>query len=171
MPVENIVMENVRIIYRNFAGREGRFNQEGDRNFAVLLDDKVAKQLEKDGWAVRWLKPRPDDEEQHRQPILPCSVKYRDRSGRPVRAPRIIMVTSRGRTNLSETEVEILDWADIINVDLIVRPYEWNMGGNGGLKAYVQSMYVTIREDELERKYADLDMIPSRSGRVDEPPF
>jgi hypothetical protein len=164
-------MENVRIIYRNFAGREGQFNQEGDRNFAVLLDDKTAKQLEKDGWAVRWLKPRPNDEDQVRQPILPCSIKYRGRSGRQVRAPRIVMVTSRGRTNLTENEVEVLDWADIVNVDLIVRPHEWSVSGNTGIKAYVQSMYVTIREDELERKYADLDHIPSRSGRVDDPPF
>jgi hypothetical protein len=67
------------------------------------------------------------------------------------------MVTSRGRTNLGEAEVDLLDWADITNVDLIVRPYEWTVSGKSGIKAYLQAIYVTIEEDALELKYADLD--------------
>ena len=67
------------------------------------------------------------------------------------------MITSRGRTNLDESTVEMLDWADITNVDLIVRPYEWSVSGKTGIKAYLQSIYVTVEEDELERKYSELD--------------
>lgn len=157
-----ILMEGVRIIFRNFTGREGQYNREGDRNFAVLLDDKIAGDLHNDGWNVKWLKPREDDEEQESQAYLQVSVNFK---GRP---PRIVMITSRGRTNLSEDEVEVLDWADIENVDLIVRPYEWTVNGRGGIKAYLQSMFVTIREDALELKYADLDQLPARAGRTDD---
>lgn len=166
-----VIMEGVRIIFRNFAGKEGQFNQEGDRNFCVLLDPDVATKMAVDGWNVRSLNPRVDDDEEvvEAQPYLPVSLKYRGRKG-PVRTPpQVFVITSRGRTRLGEDEVELLDWADIINVDLIVRPYEWSVNGKGGVKAYLASMYVTIQEDPLARKYAELEEAAMpRGGRVDE---
>ena len=147
-----VLMEGVKIIFRNFAGKEGQYNREGDRNFAVLLDDDVANAMAEDGWNVKWLKPREDaDEGETDQAYLQVSVNFK---GRP---PRIVMITSRGRTNLDESDVEMLDWVDIQNVDMIVRPYEWAVNDKTGIKAYLQSIYVTIEEDELERKYSDLD--------------
>lgn len=146
-----VLMEGVRIIFRNFAGKEGQYNREGDRNFAVLLDDAVATAMAEDNWNVKWLKPRPEDEDEAPQAYLPISVNFK---GRP---PRIVLITSRGRTNLDETTIETLDWVDIINVDLIVRPYEWTVNQKSGVKAYLQSIYVTIEEDPLEIKYSELD--------------
>lgn len=148
-----VLMEGVRIIFRNFAGKEGQYNREGDRNFAVLLDDPTAEKMAADGWNVKWLRPREDaEEEETPQAYLPVSLNFS--KGRP---PRVVMITSRGRTNLDEDTVDLLDWADISNVDMIVRPYEWQVSGKTGIKAYLQSIYVTIEEDELERKYAELD--------------
>lgn len=156
----SVVMENVRIIFRNFAGKEGKYNREGDRNFGVLLDDDIAEAMAKDGWNVKWLKARDEDEQE--QAYLSVAVNFK---GRP---PRVVMITSRGRTPLSEDDIEILDWADISNVDLIVRPYAWAVSGKTGIKAYLKSIFVTINEDALELKYADLDQLPTRSGQVDE---
>jgi len=148
---KTVLMEGVRIIFRNFAGKEGKYNREGDRNFAVLLDDEVAEAMAADNWNVKWLNPRGEDEEETPQAYLPVSVSYK---GRP---PRVVMITSGGRTNLDETNIEMLDWATIVNVDLIVNPYEWLVNGKSGIKAYCQSLYVTIEEDELEKKYRELD--------------
>lgn len=145
-----VLMEGVQIIFRNFAGREGQYNREGDRNFAVLLDEKVAHDMAEDNWNVKWLRPRNEEEGEAPQAYLPISVNFK---GRP---PRIVLVTSRGRTNLDESQVETLDWVDIINVDLIVRPYEWTVNQKSGVKAYLQSIYVTIDEDPLEIKYSEL---------------
>jgi hypothetical protein len=153
MPVQDntVLMEGVRIIFRNFAGKEGQYNREGDRNFAVLLDEKVAAAMAEDNWNVKWLRPRSEEEDDGPQAYLPISVNFK---GRP---PRIVLITSRGRTNLDEGQVETLDWVDILNVDLIVRPYEWTVNGKSGVKAYLQSIYVTIEEDPLEIKYSDLN--------------
>lgn len=154
MPTDNtVLMEGVRIVFRNFAGKEGQYNREGDRNFAVLLDDKVADAMAEDGWNIKWLKPREDAEEgESEQAYIQVSVNYK---GRP---PRVVQITDRGRTNLDEHSCEVLDWVDIKNVDLIIRPYAWDVNGKTGIKAYLQSIYVTIDEDELEKKYADLDI-------------
>jgi hypothetical protein len=154
-----VVMEGMRIVFRNFAGKEGQYNREGDRNFGVILPPDVAEQMLADGWNVKYLKPREEDEDGEETPWLSVSVNFD--KGRP---PTILMITSRGKTKLDEDNVEQLDWVDIAQdengqpkVDLIVRPYHWDVSGRSGIKAYLQSMYVTIDEDDLARKYAELD--------------
>lgn len=72
---DSVVMEGVRIIFRNFAGKEGMYNREGDRNFGVLLDDDVAEAMAKDGWNVKWLKARDEDEEE--QAYLSVAVNFK----------------------------------------------------------------------------------------------
>ena len=147
--LQPIVLEDCRIIFRNFSGEEGRFNAKGNRNFNVLLDDDVAEAMLKDGWNVKYLQPR--EEGDLPQARLEVSVKYG--KGAP---PRVILITSRGKTPLDESMINILDWAEIEHVDMIVRPYEWEVSGKTGVKAYLKSIYVTIREDELEKKYIDV---------------
>jgi hypothetical protein len=160
-----ILMEDARIIFKNFAGKEGKYNREGDRNFCVLLDEDMAKELDEDGWNVKALRAREEGDPD--QPYLQVTVSYK---GRP---PKVVMITSRGRTDLSEDEIELLDWADIRQVDLIVRPYHWVVSEKSGIKAYLKSIFITIEEDALDLKYADVDYIdpeaiPARAGRVEE---
>jgi hypothetical protein len=153
---ENIVMEGVRILFRNFSGKADRYNREGDRNFSVILEPKVAAAMERDGFNVKTLQAREEGDDP--QQVLKVVVKYRNLAGEKIKPPRVVMITSRGRTNLGEDEVGALDWADITNVDLIIRPFEWKMSeGRTGISAYLQSIYVTIQEDPLEAKYAELD--------------
>lgn len=144
-----VVIENARIIFRNFAGKEGMYNREGDRNFSVLLPPEMATEMAADGWNIKTLKPREEGDEP--TPYITVSVSFK------VRPPRIVQITSRGRTDLGEDECELLDWVDIANVDLIVRPYEWVVNGKTGIKAYLKSIFVTINEDPLELKYADIE--------------
>lgn len=141
-----VTIEDAQIIFRNFEGKEGQYNRKGDRNFAVILPPDVAEVMAQDGWNIKSLKPREEGEEGAL--YLPVAVNFTNRP------PRIVMLTSRTRTNLDESSVELLDYADIEKADLIVNPFNWEANGKQGVKAYLKSLFVTIAEDELERKYA-----------------
>lgn len=138
-------IEDAQIIFRNFAGREGQYNQEGNRNFAVILEPDVAEEMAADGWNVKQLRPREEGEEGAF--YIQVAVKF------DVRPPRIVMLTPDSRTVLDEDTVEVLDSADIETVDLIATGYEWSVNGKSGVKAYLQSLFATLAVDDLERKY------------------
>jgi len=142
------MIEGARLVFRNFAGAEGQYNREGDRNFSVILDDETASRMLADGWNVKYLSPREGDEDAVETPYIQVTVSFKNRP------PNIMLITSAGRTHLSEDNVAILDWADIRTCDLVARAYEWTVNGKSGIKAYLKTMFITIEEDELERKYA-----------------
>lgn len=143
---KTFMVEDARLVFRNFSGKEGQYNREGDRNFSVILNDEVAKLMLKDGWNVKYLASRDEGDED--TPYIQVAVSYKNRP------PHIVMITSTARTNLTEESVEVLDYADIALCDMIARAYEWEVNGKTGIKAYLQSMFVTIEEDALQRKYA-----------------
>lgn len=157
---ERPVFEGCKIIFRNFKGEQTQFNRAGDRNFCVVIEDlEVAKRLADDGWNIKYRPPL--DEGDKETAYLPVAVSF---SNVP---PSIVMLSSKGRTRLDESTIDILDYAEIENVDIIVNPYNWSVNGKSGVKAYVKTMYVTIHEDELALKYAHLDT----NDPVDDIPF
>lgn len=152
-------LEDHRVIFRNFSGRPGPFNNDGDRNFSVCIDDpKEAQELEKEGWNVKYLRPREDGDAA--QAYLQISVSYNNFP------PEVYMMTSRGRSRLTEDTIELLDQADYESVDVIIRPYNWEVAGKTGRKAYLKKLYVRIEEDDLDMKYQDVEDVPTRAGRT-----
>lgn len=143
----NLSIENAKIIFKNFSGKETKYNREGNRNFCVIIDDPdTAQKLIDEGWNIRLLAPRDESEEPRHYTQIAVSYKFAE--------PKVISITSRGQVMLDEDSIESLDYQDIKTCDIVVRPYEWEVNGKTGIKGYLKAMYVTIDEDEFASKYA-----------------
>ena len=152
--LDTLFIENadMPMFMRNFKGEQRRYNAEGQRNFCLFIDDELAERLLEEGWNVKRLKPREDmDEGDTPQAYLQVKVNF---GGRP---PRIVMISSSGKTVVTEDSVAVLDRAELKNVDVLINPYVWEVEEKTGVKAYLKTLYVTLVEDELERKYANWD--------------
>jgi len=78
--------------------------------------------------------------------------------------PLAVLISSKGRTQLGEDMISLLDNAELAVVDMIIRPFDWDVNGNQGRTAYLHSIYATLAEDELSLKYAE-----TKEDDVEEP--
>ena len=148
--IANISVENARILFKNFSGKPTKFSPEGKRKFCLIIDNDIAEDFKNIGWNIKYLKPRDPDEDP--QAYLEVAVSF------DTYPPNIFLISGGKKTKLSEDTVNVLDYAEIENIDLIVRPYVWTMPtGISGVKAYLKNMYVTLVENEFEAKYRDLE--------------
>ena len=141
-------IDDARIIFRNFSGIGSKFNREGDRNFAVVIDDEEIKDaLVKDGWNVKIKPPRDVDDIPFM--YLPVKVKFNDHG------PNVYLKSGDNVVKLHEETVSCLDDVDIIGVDLDVRPYDWEVNDKSGRTAYLQAIHVTQRIDRFAERYVE----------------
>jgi len=141
--VGNITLEGAKLIFRNFAGNPDDYNKQGGlRTTGVLIPNDLAEEMKEEGWNIKYLKPRdPQDEP---QAFLTVKCKFGKIK------PTIYICTEHGKTLLDEDSVESIDYAEIRDVDIVIRPYEYEPGC---ISAYIKTMYVNIVEDVFADKY------------------
>lgn len=158
---------NAHIMWKNFKGEEREFNKEGDRNFAILLDEEQAEEMLAQRWNVKPMKRRDPDEPQMFSLKVAVNFKYR--------APMIYLGSNidhetgmgRNKSMLTEGLVEVLDRLEAGRVDLTIVAYDWRLkNGAEGRKAYLQTLYFNMYEDDLMRAYAEVQEVPVLGGDV-----
>ena len=149
-----LIIDDARIIFRNFSGTESKYNRKGDRNFALVIDsqeicDALIKDVNKYG--VSWnVKIRPPREEGDTPFIyLPVKVRFNDRG------PAVYLKTGESINKLDEESVAILDDIDIRSVDLDIRPYDDIINERPFRAAYLQSIHVVQEIDRFAARYTD----------------
>ena len=153
--IPNIQIENAEVLpgtFRNFSGKPGKYNRNGDRNFNIIITDhKFAQQLIDDGWNVRILPPRNDDEEARYR--LQITVNMKTVEGVP--PTKVFTYTGNKKLQLTEETIGTLDWANYKYADLTIHPRVWiDDDGSEHVKAYLREMHVVIEPDKWAEKYA-----------------
>lgn len=146
MVKNSVTIVGARIIFKDFSGEKSKFNN--DRTFCVVLEKELAEQMKADGWNVKFLEPRNEDETGLY--FIQVKVKY----GRVT--PQVVMISGGKKKSLDEDTIHLLDFARFSNVDVKFRPYNYEVRGTVGVKAYLSCLWVTLEEDELEAKYKDI---------------
>lgn len=152
-PRNILQIDDARICFRNFRGEEGKYNREGDRNFALVIpDSEMAEALQNDtnqygaSWNVKIKPPREEGDEPFI--YLPVKVKFNERG------PIVYLRSGGNRVKLDEESISMLDDIDIRSVDLDIRPYDSEINGRPFRSAYLQSMCVTQDIDRFAARFA-----------------
>lgn len=149
-PRDILQIDDARITYRNFSGIGSKYNREGDRNFAVVIEDEeTANELIERGWNVKIKPPREEGDSPFM--ILPVKIKFNDRG------PNVCLITGDRKNELDEDTIDCLDNIDILGVDLDIRPYDWKVNGKVGRTAYLRAIHVVQEVDRFAERYRDRD--------------
>ena len=144
-----INISDAKFIFRtNFKGVPGPYNNEGERNFNVVLDGEALQQALDYGMNVKTTKPRDGYD-----PVSYIKVNV----GYKYRAPIAMLINSHVKRNLTEQTIGLLDDYEFEHIDLVIRPNRWRRpNGDSGVNAYLQAIYATVVEDPFANKYYDV---------------
>lgn len=136
--------------FKNFGGKPGRYNREGDRNIAISLDEETALRLEDEGWPVRKKEAREEGDE----PLYFLAVKIKFKSQGARMDPEIWKGVSADNMVLqSEEDLFKLDNDEIENFDIVIRPWCRDDNGEWKVTLYLSQAWATIKTSRLARKY------------------
>lgn len=144
---DNEILEHVQIgrgSYRNFGGVKTTYNKTGERKFSVFLPQEVADYMEEVGWYIKHKPPYREGDDPQNQ--LDIAVSY-DTKGGKFQPPVIRLTSWDGKeTFLNEETAGILDSTDIEDATVEIRPYNYDVDGKTGCKAYLKEMTVVARK-------------------------
>lgn len=148
-----IAIENTNFIFAtNFAGdpERDRFGSDTRKANVIIPDHEQAMDLMDAGFNVRSTKPKPGEEDEF-VPVYFVSVNVNYDTDWP---PKIYLVSGDAEPRLlDEDSIDILDKCYVLNVNVVLNPYQNQRNGRSSL--YVRTMYVEqdIEDDPFAHRY------------------
>lgn len=165
-PLPNLVLENAQILFCNFSGRERQYNEEGKRNFNVIIDESMVKDLLKDGWNIKSYIRNKGTEDEEVTYHLQVKIEFEPKN-EYFKPPRIIVIRGEGenevRKSLTKLTVNQLDWMKIKHIHCVIHPSQWD---TNKYSAYCDTLYAYVEGNPIEEKYGYVD-----EGDEEEIPF
>lgn len=143
-----IRINGAKLTHRNFEGRKHDYNVKGQRNFSVIINsEELAEDLIKEGWKI---KSKPPKEEGDRPfTYMPVNIFFNDFG------PDIFIESGDNVFQLYEDTVHRIDKMNILDVDLHIRPNNWEINGKTGRSAYLNSIWVRQNVSIFASRYND----------------
>lgn len=150
----NVMIDDVRLIWKNFEGRKEVYNEKDKRNFTFVIPNlELANELINDvnqygkGWNVRIKDP----EEPGGDPFITMKVNVSFTG----RGPNVYLISGNNRVKLDEESIGMLDNIRLASASFDIRPYD-DVGRFGPFRsAYLVAMEVTQELDRFEAQYAE----------------
>ena len=159
-PKGMLMIDDARITFKNFSGKKGPYNKDGEREFSLVIPNEDIKEqllndVNEDGasWNVRVKPPRDPQED----PLIYLKVKVRFNQY----GPKVYVISNGVQELLDEEDVGMIDRIAIEKCDMDISPSDKVVNGKPYRTAYLRAIRVYQRETHYDR-FAE---------RNDEPPF
>lgn len=151
--IDDLEIENANIkwAFSHFDGRQDTFNDEGQHNFQVIIDEEHAKDLMAEGWPIKVKDGR--EEGDPPEYLLKVNISYR------FEAPQIYLIKGNRKYRADESDLSDIKRATCEQIDVIIQPSPWVHGRESGISAYAKEMYVKIKESRFGAAYADYESV------------
>ena len=149
--IDDVELEDVAIkwAFSHFDGREDTFNAEGDYNFTMILPDDVAEKLRAEGWNVRTMDGYEEgDPPEH---LLKVKISYK------YEPPKVFLIKGDRKLRAEKRDLADIRRDTCEQIDVIITPSRWVVGGNSGITAYAKELYAKVKESRFSAKYADYE--------------
>lgn len=152
--IDEVELEDVKVKWNwsHFDGRADTFNDEGDYNYTLILDEKTAADMLEAGWTGIKENP-PYEEGDPPEWTLKVKISYK------YEAPRIYLIKNNRKIRAEESDLRDIRRDTCLQMDVILTPSRWVNGPRTGVTAYTKELYAEIKQSRFADKYEDYEEI------------
>lgn len=152
--IDDLEIENAQIKwpFSHFDGKKDVFNEEGQRNFTIIIPPENAQFLIDEGWPIRESKTLEEDDPPEYLLKVHISYKYEP--------PKIFLIKGNRKVRVEkESELSDISRSTCDNINVIISPSRWVHGAKTGISAYAKEIYATVKESRFSEMYADYEEV------------